>query len=592
MISELLLPKVRSPQVGPPKVWMPKVWLRGIILAALLVGCFIRFYDLGAKVYWEDETFTSLRVAGYLREELTDAYFQGQVIYPEDLRRFQAINDEKGLVDTVASLADDVHPPGYFALLRLWAERLGTSPATMRSFSAVLSLLLMPAIYGLSLELFREWPYRRTVAELAAALVAVSPYHIEMATEARMYSLWPVLTTLSGVLLLRALRCDRKLNWTLYSLAGMMTLYVHWFSVLVLFGHGLYVLISQGWRWSRLHWRYAWASAAMGAAILPWVAFVGQRLSNVYAQTTWTAREVSANAAAEGGWRVLSLLFQQWLRNAAFVFVHIQVWPLNSVAQNLAVWPVIVLIGLSIGFVLRRNSRPVWLFLVITAGIIYLPLAIADLTLGGSRSIVLRYLAPSFVAIEVMVAFYLVAHMVAHSPSVTPTTSPINTQLNTHLAEPSATLPAKPQKSFLAPAVIRSLALTAIIVALVGGSLSATFMKMAFHPTQQPLFQVATVLQETPRARLVSDTRPSLLMPLAHLLEKEFLAEGAADVQLQFTIKPRLPQIPIDQLNAEGRTVFLYAASGSLKEAVQAQGYRLVPVLGLENMQRLELKSK
>jgi uncharacterized membrane protein len=545
------------------QVWLPKVWLRGILLAALLWGCFIRFHDLGAAVYWEDEAFTSLRVAGYLRAELTDAYFQGQVIYPEDLKRFQAINPEKGLADTVASLADDVHPPGYFALLRLWAERLGTSPATMRRFSAVISLLLMPAIYGLSMELFRQWPFRRTVAELAAALVAVSPYHIKMATEARMYSLWPVLTTLAGLLLLRALRCDRKTHWALYSLAGMMSLYVHWFSVLVLLGHSLYVLIMQGWRWRRVHWRYAGAIAAMGAAILPWVAFVGKQLSNVYAQTTWTAQEVSTGA--DGGWIALRLLFEQWMDNAAFVFVHIDLWPPNSVAQNLAVGLVVMLIGLSIGWVIRDNSRSVWLFLVISAGIVYCPLAIADLTLGGRRSLVFRYLAPSFVAIEIMVAFFLVALMMAHSPM--------------------ATKPQKPARAWGS-----CLALIAIIGALVSGSLSVTLMNRAFDPAQQPLFQVATALQNVPRARLVSDARPGLLMPLAHLLDKELLARGETDIQLQFTARPLVPEIPIAQVKAEERTVFLYAASGTLKKALQAQGYQLIPVTGLQNMQRLEPK--
>jgi uncharacterized membrane protein len=551
-------------------------WLRIVILAALIWGCLIRFHDLGAEVYWEDETFTSLRVAGYLRQELTDTYFQGQVIYPADLKRFQIINHEKDWADTVASLADDVHPPGYFALLRLWAERVGSEPVAMRSFSAVLSLLLLPAAYWLSRELFSGWPYERQVAEIAAALVAVSPYHIKMAGEARMYSLWPVLTTLAGVLLLRALRCDgeafqrnRKLNWSLYSLAGMMSLYVHWFSVLVLMGHSLYVFSTQGRYWTRMHSRYVCAVAAIGAAILPWLVFVGHRLSNVYAQTTWTSRTMGSN----GGWPELTLLFQQWLDNAAFLFVHIDIFPAGSMVQRLGVWVVIGIIGLSMVWVIRHSPRAVWLFLLIEAWVIFLPLAISDLTLGGSRSVIFRYLAPSFVAIEIMVAFCLASLFSRHLQSRHFQSRHFQPFWSGDWGGPEA-----------------GIARVALIALLLGGALSNTLVKRAFDPLQQPLFQVATVLQSVPHSRLVSDTRPSRLMPLVHLLASPLTLEPEGDIQFQFTVRPEIPDLSIAHTKGEDRTVFLYDASGTLQAAVQAQGYRLSPVLGLEDMQKLEPK--
>ena len=58
---------------------------RALIIVAICWGCFLRFYELEGKVYWEDETFTSLRLSGYSDQELIDTAFQGEIVYPTDL---------------------------------------------------------------------------------------------------------------------------------------------------------------------------------------------------------------------------------------------------------------------------------------------------------------------------------------------------------------------------------------------------------------------------------------------------------------------------------------------------------------------------
>ncbi|MGC1305593.1 MAG: glycosyltransferase family 39 protein [Phormidesmis sp.] len=526
-----------------------KLGLRILAIAVIVWSCFIRFYDLGAKVYWEDETFTSLRVAGYTRQEFIEATFQGQVIYPPDLLQFQTINTEKGLPDTVASLADDVHPPGYFALLRLWAEQIGSSPAAMRSLSAVIGLLLLPCVYWLSMTLFHTWPHRQAVSTLAVIFVAVSPYHIEIATEARMYSLWLVTTTLAGVFLLRASRHNRRRDWALYSLAGMASLYVHWFSVLVLLGHGLYVLAVKGLGWTKMHQRYVWATVAMGAAVVPWIIFAGSRLTNIYNQTTWTAAPVETGRA---------FLLKRWRQNLTSLFVNDQGLPQSLLLE----WTIdLLLIGLivvSLVVVWRRTKMPVWAFVLIGSSIIFGPLAIADLVLGGRRSTILRYPAPSFVTIEMAVAFYL-------------------------MSAASAVRPTSGQTGLSAKAIARSLASGCIAILIVAGIASQTIAAVTFDPAQQPLVKVATVLNDTPQARLVSDIRASQLLPLAHLLK--------ADTQLQFLLRPQTPVIPIAKLKAEKLTVFTYAPSGKLKIALEEQGYKLSPMAGIEDMLRLDYET-
>lgn len=515
-------------------------WLQVLVIATILFGCCIRFYDLGAKVYWEDETFTSLRVAGYTRQELIDANFQGRVIYPEALQNFQVINENKGALDTVASLADDVHPPGYFFLLRLWAQGFGSgfdsgfgsSATAMRSLSALISLLLLPSVYWLCITLFERWPTRHDIGLLSIALVSVSPFHLIAATEARMYSLWAVLTTLSGVFLLRALRHHRRSDWILYTLTGIGSLYVHWFTVLVLFSQGLYLLLVQGVKWTRLHKAYLFSLSAIGIAILPWVIFVGRRLTYVYSQTTWTAVDVSLLGESSLTHRWLSTATQLFFVPSALPQMVSFQWPLAFLAT--------AVIAGSIAFVAFRIQKSARLFLLISSGLIFCLLAASDLALGGQRSTIFRYLIPAAITIEISVALTLI-----HSNQI----------------------------------ASQAIGCWLMIVLLVGGVFSQAADKASFTSVNQPLVRVAEVLNTTPNSRLVSDTRPSQLLPLANLLR--------SDQELQFTVRPQRP----DLTDTADRTIFLYETSEGLQADLEKQGYLINPVLGIDNMFQLEMPS-
>ncbi len=507
--------------------------LRAAIALTIILGCIIRFYDLGAKVYWEDETFTSLRVAGYTRQELVEANFSGQVIYPEDLQNFQTINADKSALDTVASLADDVHPPGYFLLLRVWAQCFGSSATAMRMLSTLLSLLLFPSVYWLCVTLFErgavESKAERDVGWLAIALISISPFHLLAATEARMYSLWAVLTTLLGVFLWRSLHRHSRLNWILYTLIGIASLYVHWFTVLVLLSHGLYFLIIRGLRWTRDHTAYLLSLSAIGTAILPWVVFVGQRLTYVYSQTTWTAVDVSLVGESSLTHRWLSVVTQIFFATGALL-------PEVRLFQIFLSFLVVAIIVGSLLFLVSQTQKAAWSFILISSGLMFGLLATGDLILGGQRSTIFRYFIPAFIAIEIAVAFAL-----------------INGQRT------------------IAKAVCNGL----IMVLLIGGGLSQIVDKASFTPVEQPLVRVAKVLNETPSSRLVSDTRPSLLLPLANLL--------TPDNEMQFTVRPQRP----DLSDTANRAVFLYQASEGLQAALEEQGYFINPVLGVEDMFRL-----
>ena len=153
-----------------------------VIGLIVILGIFFRFYNLDKKTYWHDEAYTSLRVAGYNGDVVVENVFQGQIIEPKDLLKYQKVTPE---IDWRVALARFIehpeHPPLYYLGLRFWQEIFGSSVTISRAFSAVLSLLVFPAIFWLCWELFRS----TIVGWIAVAMVAISPFHIIYAQEAR-----------------------------------------------------------------------------------------------------------------------------------------------------------------------------------------------------------------------------------------------------------------------------------------------------------------------------------------------------------------------------------------------------------------------
>lgn len=226
--------------------------LRLLIVIILAVGIFFRFVNLDRKVYWQDETATSLRIAGHTKEEFVQQVFNGQLISVEELRqRYLYLNSSTSWFDTVKALTGrPEHSPLYYLMARFWAQCFGTSVAVMRSLPALISLLIFPSIYWLCLELFES----SLVGWVAVALIAVSPVHVLYAQEARQYSLWTVSILLSSASLLRATRLKTNRSWGIYAATMALGLYSHLFFGLIALGHGIYILATEPKR--DRHWGY------------------------------------------------------------------------------------------------------------------------------------------------------------------------------------------------------------------------------------------------------------------------------------------------------------------------------------------------
>lgn len=119
---------------------LPPTWLQFFIVTLLVLGVFFRFVNLDRKVYWIDETYTSLRISGHTEIEFIQQVFDGHVVNLKELQKYQQPYPEKGLVSTINSLAVESpqHPPLYYVMARFWVQWFGNSP--LRSEACLPSL--------------------------------------------------------------------------------------------------------------------------------------------------------------------------------------------------------------------------------------------------------------------------------------------------------------------------------------------------------------------------------------------------------------------------------------------------------------------
>jgi len=113
------------------------------IAFALVVGIFLRFYNLDGKIYWRDEVFTSLQVSGQLLDVVrSDELFTGELVDKTDIAQYQYANNSTSYLDTVNGIKE-FEPqltPLYFVLVRGWNNLFGNSPFIFRLFSVLASL--------------------------------------------------------------------------------------------------------------------------------------------------------------------------------------------------------------------------------------------------------------------------------------------------------------------------------------------------------------------------------------------------------------------------------------------------------------------
>ena len=173
-------------------------------------------------------------------------------------------------------LRHDGAPPLYYYLLHSWMNWFGRGDVSVRSLSGLLSVATLPVAYFAA----KRWFSKRTAA-ISIAVVAVIPYAVYFATEARMYALEMLLSALLFLVLHDVLFKPRWRNGFVLVLILILMLYTQYWSLYLLAVLGVTGVVV--WRRSlggtKQSATLLLSVAIAGIAFLPWLTvFNDQRL--------------------------------------------------------------------------------------------------------------------------------------------------------------------------------------------------------------------------------------------------------------------------------------------------------------------------
>jgi mannosyltransferase len=220
----------------PDRPFTPRV---SAALALIVVaGAALRLRGLDAESVWLDEAFS----IGIARVGLDEVLYETRL---------------------------DVHPPLYYILLSAWTFVVGGTAWSARLLSVIFSLGILVAAHVVGTRLVG-----RTTGLVAAALLAVSVFHIEFAQEARMYAQLTLLATLSTYGFIRLFDAPR-VGWFLFyaTVTSLMT-WTHVYAAFIIAAQGLTVLGDLAWRRRAaidVVGQWIAAQALVFAAFLPWL---------------------------------------------------------------------------------------------------------------------------------------------------------------------------------------------------------------------------------------------------------------------------------------------------------------------------------
>src|SRR5262245_16343487 len=155
----------------------------------MAVGAGLRFFHLGFESVWFDEAYSIQLATGSVGHILLERW-------------------------------TDIHPPLYYLALHFWMPIAGTTESAVRLLSAVADLVTIPAAWLTARRLFGS-----RIALVTAVLLAISPFHVQYAQEARMYALLCLLATVSMYSFLSFLGESSRTSRLVYVLSTTLMLY-------------------------------------------------------------------------------------------------------------------------------------------------------------------------------------------------------------------------------------------------------------------------------------------------------------------------------------------------------------------------------
>ncbi len=164
----------------------------------MLIAFILRLYKISSPSLWHDELMTFYRIQGTFS-------------------------------DTLSTLLISPFPPLYYILMKFWTNIFGYSELALRFPSLIFSTLTILYLYLLTKKIFNK-----NTALIASFVLAIFPYAINYAQEAKMYSMVWFFSLASFYHFLNFMESPSKKNTILYTIFTILMIYTLYFGFLIL----------------------------------------------------------------------------------------------------------------------------------------------------------------------------------------------------------------------------------------------------------------------------------------------------------------------------------------------------------------------
>lgn len=188
-------------------------FLKYLWLSPILAGLVVRLYKMTYSSIWHDEGYTMWLI-------------------------------KYNFLEIVTRTARDVHPPAYYFFAKIWTLIFGSSVFGIRSLSLVFSL-------GVIYFAFKtvELVFSRRAAFWTAMIIALSPFMVRFAQEARMYGVVAFFTTIATYCLAKYIKEKNSKYLYFYAPAMVIAMYTQYYSFFVIIVHWLIITIFTEGFW-------------------------------------------------------------------------------------------------------------------------------------------------------------------------------------------------------------------------------------------------------------------------------------------------------------------------------------------------------
>ena len=196
---------------------------------------------------------------------------------------FSVYHAQLPLSDIIENMKGGNNPPFYEIFLHFWIKLFGIEPPIVRLPSVLFGVANIIIVYGLTKKFFSL-----RVAILATLLLAFSSLHFYFSQEARVYSLFTLLTSLTFYYLFSIIKYSGKQqsNFIFLFLAYVFLVYAHYLGFFVIFIQGTVVILIRSVN-KEIKRRFAFVLVGLFIAFIPYILEFSSRFFQSAISGTW-----------------------------------------------------------------------------------------------------------------------------------------------------------------------------------------------------------------------------------------------------------------------------------------------------------------